>query len=325
MSIRVLILIATTSVVLSADCFCQEESKEPFGELRIGVSPVTIVTQDLVPGAKNRVEVRLKNKTGQNLTIEEVHVSCGCIVVGELKKHLGMDEEVTVPIDLRSKLRSGRFENSITLVDSEKREWQLVLASKVIAPIISDTLQFELNGIEEQEHSFEVRVDSKHRGITGKLTDLKIESSSESIAEIGLLDATDDSGTLKIRVKLPRATMQGGFSDAIKFSTREFAFEIPVVFQFKDTVRVLAESVSRNRMRQGIQRVIAVGGEPTEREKLRVHADGVKIETELIRNGERISIFQISTSENIAHLDAVYIGFDRAGIVHPLGAIKVID
>jgi len=93
---------------------------------------------------KNRVEVRLKNKTGQNLTIEEVHVSCGCIVVGELKKHLGMDEEVTVPINLRSKLRSGRFENSITLVDSEKREWQLVLASKVIAPIISDTLQFEL-------------------------------------------------------------------------------------------------------------------------------------------------------------------------------------
>ncbi len=325
MSIRELILVAATSVVLSAECFCQEESQEPCGELRIGVSPVTIVTQDLVPGAKNRVEVRLKNKTGQNLSIEEIRVSCGCIVVGELEKHFGMDEEVTVPIDLRSKLRSGRFENSITLVDSEKREWQLVLASKVIAPIIADKLQFELNGTEEQEHSFEVRVDSKYRKITGKLTDLKIESSSESIAEIGLIGATDDRGTLKIRGKMPRATMQGGFSDTIKFSTREFAFEIPVVLQFKDTLRLLAESVSRNRMRQGIQRVIVAGGEPADREKLKVHAGGVKIETELIRNGERISIFQISSSENLAHLDAVDIGFDRAGIVHPLGTIKVTD
>lgn len=286
----------------------------------------TILIPDLLPGARTKLEVILKNKTGFNLMLEEIRTSCGCVVVGNVGKSLPADGHLVLPIDLRTPTRVGKFGTSLTIIDSDKKEWELSFSSKIIAPLMVEQTNLNVKGTEIESHQLIITVPDGFHDIVDNLERLKVEANGEGIKEIQLTSSSENRGALSVKTQLPKERLIGGsFASAIQFSTVDFKLDVPIVFSFKDEPRVLLESVSRSRMSAGIQRVIIIGGAPDDRVELRVRAGEARFETELIKNGPKISIFTVGTTDDILAIEELEIGIVKNISYVPLSTVKVLD
>ena len=188
-----------------------------------------------------------------------------------------------------------------------------------------DTVPFGWKGMSNTS-SWKLLSTKSYRTIVGDFRELRVEANSEFIVGLQTGEASFERGVFKIKALLPTSQMQGrAVTDSIRFSTSKFSFDLPIVFRFKNEPRVVLQSVSRRRMRDEGQRVIVVGGEPSDRAELLVKVDGIEIKTEAVKNGERISIFNISSAENMADVNEVVIGVVKKTEFFALATIKVVD
>ncbi|MFN7842495.1 MAG: DUF1573 domain-containing protein [Pirellula sp.] len=280
----------------------------------------------LLPGAKSKFEIKLINRTGRDLVMEEIRSSCGCMVAGNVKKDFAANETVVFPVDLRTPTTAGKFGTSLTIVDKDKNEWLLSFDSQVIAPIICEQTDFNLSGTSAETFRFSLAFDDRFQQLAKELNDLIVSPNGEGIQELQLLNASEARGMLSMKAQLPKERLVGNhFSSMIRFSSKSFKLDVPVVFRFSDEPRVLLKSVSRSRMKDGVQRIIVVGGIAADRAELRAIADGVEIDTELVKNGEKISIFNVRVQGDVSKTESIEVGVVKGMKYIPLTSVTVRD
>jgi hypothetical protein len=295
-------------------------------ELRDTSAPQRVVLPAILPGGKSKVEVKVRNKTGRDLVLDEIRSSCGCMVVGDISKVFNAEQEIVLPVSLKTETRARKFGNSLTVVDSDQNEWTVSFAADVMTPVTCEKTEFHVDGTAEQVVMIPVVAGDGFEKFVGDLRHLRIEPYGEGIAKLKWEELAEDRGLLSATVRLPKERLVGSrFSAAIRFSSEDFVLDIPVVFSFEDKARVLLESVSRSRLRAGVQRVIVVGGPSAERAELKITADGVTFETELIKNGPKISIFNVIAKGDVSSTNTMRIGLVKDAVLVPLSEVKVLD
>lgn len=325
--IAVTLFFNAAKTISAADSAIEELlSIETIVEIREASTSQSIALPDLLPGSKTKVEVKLRNSTGRDLILEEIRASCGCMVLGKVEKAFAAEQIITLPIDFKPPTKDGKFGNSLTIVDSDKNEWVLAFTSYVVSPLECDTKEFDINGTTEEVIKLTIRIGEDHKKIISELSSLKVMPHSEGVTGVNWEVVDGNRGILKFNVNLPKERLSGNrFSGGIRFSSAIFTYDLPLVFRFKDEPRVLLETVSRSRLRDGIQRIIVVGGEPTDRAELRVIAEDIQFVSELVKNGSNLSIFSIGTKDDISEVQSVQIGLVKDNAVVHLTSVKVVD
>lgn len=216
-----------------------------------------IFLKNLVPGKTNTVCFRLENESGEDLKIEKVTVSCGCMVIGAFEsfvaKETFRDLSVTIVIgqDPVSQKRDISFE------DSDGRIWYVELECIPVKIFDESSGSFNV-GFENQDRERVLNLSYSRAAIDLGLVpeDLNAIKCSPSgmFAKEVRIRATETGVELTLVPDWNRFGLKKVVPESVEIISPGFRTAVVVMFENQSLVRVSPSTFSASKLISGGQR-----------------------------------------------------------------------
>lgn len=267
------LVMPTVFVMLSVCCGrAQDPNFRVVGRVDLREETVTL-TQELdidrlVPGVENQIALVLKNNLKEDLTLVGITASCGCVAAEPIDGKLAPGEEVLLRINLRSVATSDVVGRALKIVDDQKRTWQVGMSCRNIDLFepFPESLVFEKT---DTVSRFKVRIKTKGDGMKllretcgpDACDDLKAKRLGVIVEKIQLLE--EDEGLLLELDANPRSIeLLGESQELIEIHNLFFKSQVMLSFRTPLVPRISPKIVSRYRLAEGVQRVMAFNIDP---------------------------------------------------------------
>lgn len=160
-------------------------------------SVVPVTFGGFLPGKSAVFTLVVNNKTGSDLTIEKLTVSCGCMVPPDTVAELIAGGSREIPIKLNVEASGGLQKRSLRISDSMGRDWVVGMTFDVVHPLIIESNKFKFTGTNNKPETFKLTLGLKpgFEHISGfRTSELKCKAAGTTILSTDLRKSTEHEG-----------------------------------------------------------------------------------------------------------------------------------
>ncbi|MCU0719745.1 MAG: hypothetical protein MUC83_08580 [Pirellula sp.] len=223
-------------------------------------SVVPVTFGGFLPGKSAIFTLIINNKTGGDLTIDKLTVSCGCMVPPDTVAELVAGGSREIPIKLNVEPLDGLQKRSLRISDSMGRYWVVGMTFDVVLPLTIESNKFTFTGSNNKPETFKLTLGLKpgFDHIPGfRKSELTCKAAGTTILSTDLRKSTEHEGW---DLTLSASTRYMGLSkstvDNIVMTSDHFQVSIPLQFTLDRPIRFSPAELSRLKIGQGTQRIM---------------------------------------------------------------------